>query len=179
MQGWEHFQETAQWNARCTRWWSQIPHCSWRWLYLTKLRKRRGSWTKRLLLAFKGAGNTFIKLPAVAINASIKNYFEIIVWHLTPRRIIIFMGSDPGKIISSPKFIFAWFDLCRKQMVLAWNPKLFLKNYFGTSPPPWNNFAEVAVIKKHTKKNTKNQHHQLPGHSKTFAWWPSRPCSVP
>ena len=51
MQGWEHFQQRAQWNARCTRWWSQIPHCSWRWLDLRKLRKRRGSWTKRLLLA--------------------------------------------------------------------------------------------------------------------------------
>ena len=57
--------------------------------------------------------------PSVAINASIKNYFEIIVWHLTPRRIIIFMGSDPRKEISSPKIIFAWFDLCRKYMVLA------------------------------------------------------------
>ena len=75
--------------------------------------------TASAVKAFKGAGNTFIKLTAVAINASIKNYFEIIVWHLTPRWIIIFMGSDPGKIISSPKIIFAWFDLCRKYMVVA------------------------------------------------------------
>ena len=82
--------------------------------------------TTSAVKAFKGAGNTFIKLPAVAINASIKNYVEIIVWHLTPRKIIIFMGSDPGKIIPSPKNIFAWFDLCRKYMVLAWNWKLFL-----------------------------------------------------
>ena len=82
--------------------------------------------TTSAVKAFKGAGNTFIKLPAVAINASIKNYFEIIVWHLTPRKITIFMGSDPGKIIPSPKIIFAWFDLCRKYMVLAWSWKLFL-----------------------------------------------------
>ena len=75
--------------------------------------------TTSAVKAFKGAGNTFIKLPAVAINTSIKNYFEIIVWHLTPRRITIFMGSDPGKRFSSPKVIFAWFDLCRKYMVLA------------------------------------------------------------
>ena len=75
--------------------------------------------TTSAVKAFKGSGNTFIKLPAVAINASIKNYFEIIVWHLTPRWIIIFMGSDPGKIISSPKTIFAGFDLCRKYMVVA------------------------------------------------------------
>ena len=64
--------------------------------------------TTSAVKAFKGAGNTFIKLPAVAINASIKNYFETILWHLTPRKIIIFMGSAPGKIIPSPKIIFAW-----------------------------------------------------------------------
>ena len=83
--------------------------------------------TTSAVKAFKGAGNTFIKLPAVAINASIKDYFEIIVWHLTPRKIIIFMGSDPGEIIPSPKIILAWFDLRRKYMVLAWNWFFFCK----------------------------------------------------
>ena len=47
------------------------------------------------------------------------NYFEILVWHLTPRWKIILMGSDPIKIISSLEIIFAWFDLCQKYMVFA------------------------------------------------------------
>ena len=51
--------------------------------------------------AFKGAGNTFIKLPAVAVNASIKNYFEIIVWHLTPRRKFLHGLTYVGSIWSS------------------------------------------------------------------------------
>ena len=46
-----------------------------------------------------------------------QNYFEIIVWHLTPRWKIILMGSDPVKIISRPEIISAWFDLCQKYTV--------------------------------------------------------------
>jgi len=54
-----------------------------------------------------------------------KKYSEIIVWHLTPCWKIILVGSDPGKIMSSPEIIFAWFDLCQKYMFLNEFDKYF------------------------------------------------------
>jgi hypothetical protein len=48
----------------------------------------------------------------------LEKYSEIIVWHLTPCWKIILVGSDPGKIMFSSDFFFAWFDLCQTYMFL-------------------------------------------------------------
>jgi hypothetical protein len=50
-------------------------------------------------------GQTFLTPPRRQCYDRLnQNYFEIIVWHLTPRWKIILMGSDPVKMNSSQDF---------------------------------------------------------------------------